>query len=405
MSIVKASGLALQAQQRARAAAKAARVCDEAAMAIVSETEDLIRQADAERAKQAFAGDPIQQKLQLEIDNKVRDLLQKARTSLDEARADIEQCRRAKRAICIANEALKAARRCDIGRARRLAETSRVLDDTIDATFKKKIRNFPVGGQLGAALKSLKQIEKLRRECAKRRPIYQFEEGGTFEDSKAGLAPKGEVPLITEGQRNRIELEFRPIEEQNCDSVCLVQVQHFEDLTDCGAVVEIPGKVRRAGPGGLAPDDADAVDGYVVDTSPGNKCPCFPPNGQKFVKVVLKKAGGGTTTARGISGLDEANDVKGDFELHFETAAVCFKVTKTDPETKEILDYDVTILQTMRWVLRKDENDDLKTTILLNGGKIDWGPPSRPFQKALSFWLKQEGRGPCPANYLQKKAG
>jgi hypothetical protein len=166
----------------------------------------------------------------------------------------------------------------------------------------------------------------------------------------------------------------------------------------------MPGTVRRVKDGPLAPQDSDAVDGYVVDTAPSNKCPCFPPDGQKFVRVQVKKSGGGTTTARGISGLDEANDVKGAFELHFETAAVCFKVTKADPETKKILEYDATILQTMRWVLREDENGDLETTILLNGGKVDWGAPSRPFQKALSFWLKQDDRrGPCPANYLQKK--
>ena len=407
MSIFKANEFATKAFARALDATNAAETCDsDRAMQLILEAQRLIGQANNERSKHTFTlSDADRLEFELEVAANVTTILNDSNRLISEAQFRIEQCRRAANSICVAKEALNAARACDFGRARRLAESSRALDDSIDAAFRIRLRRLSLGKRLADARRSLDQIERLRRECAKRRQIYPFEEAGTFDGTTAGLDPT-KAP-VTVDQKNRIVFVFNPTKalELDCDSICLVSVQHFEDLTKCGMVVEEPGSVRRGGAGFPAPLDSDAVDGYVVDTSPKSECPCLPADGQRFVVVPLPQiAGQPPGTGIGLRGTDEPNDATKGFELHFETAAVCFKVTKKSAEGK-IKAFEITILQTMRWVLEVNQKGALVSRILKNGQSIDWGAPSLPFQKALRMWLKAKDRdrGPCPMGYLQKR--
>ncbi len=404
MSIVKANGLATKASSTALDATRAAEKCnsDRAAL-LVAQAQMLIQQAEEQRRRHKYTfSDAERLDFELDVAANVRTLLAQARGYISEAEGRIEQCRRAEQGICIAKEAVAAAKACDAARARRLAEASGTFIDSLDVIFRLRIRRLAIGRRLAAARKSLEQIEALLRDCAKKEPIYPFKESGTFKGTRAGLASKA---TVFTGEKNRIEFVFDADKELDCDSICLLTVQHYEDLGKCGKVVDPPDAGRRGGEAGLfTPLDRDAADGYVVDTNPRAKCPCLPSKVQGLVEIKRPKGGGRAAGSRqGIRGFDEPNDVGEGFECCFETAAVCFKVTKRS-ELNEVLAFQITVLQTMHWVLTRNKDSVLESRILKNGRAIDWGAPSLPFQKALRKWLKVEGRGPCPPGFLKKRS-
>lgn len=365
MSIFEAVKLAKKGDKAADAAFKAARKCNrKTAEAKAKKAKALLDKAEKLRdAHDITTASGKAVKRQFDAIDECNKFFFRGTIKLIRVRGQLRACADLERALCLAKEAVKSAKACDIERVERL----RVLSKNLVRYFKKY---FPKASSATGdkALKTLKKIERLLKKCAKQKPIYPFKEGGTFKGTKAGLDTQ-----IMADEKTRIEYLFRPGKKIECASLTFVQVLHCENPDDCNKIFVEPSDAGA--PFAMGPSALDVADGHVVDTRPNNEHPGYT---RQCRKTFTLKNGDKVV---GLFGVDEPSGLNSPNECYFEMAAMCFD---TNPPT---------VLQTMRWVHFVDSKAKETSRILKRNGKIDWGAPSGPFQKALKFWLKQKRPG------------
>jgi hypothetical protein len=196
--------------------------------------------------------------------------------------------------------------------------------------------------------------------------------GNWSEADNAKYMNGGSFAGSTSGPRNRISFSFNLNGAVACENLVMVSVFHIRPDAHPDQILQKPSDGYVEGLGGgllpyVPPEDADAINGYIVDAPPKLIDPAasgFVPNTNPAMPSFEQN--GNTLTA-----VDEPQFLKEGHTAYFETAVVCLDGG------------EIKVLGSTRWVHRTG----VSRIIPNSQGGVDWGPASESFTGALQGWL------------------